>query len=168
MRLYGRLIDCDRRRLSFADDLDANLDHADAVSEGIKDSIDAYIAAEASTRPTEPRYQPVWEPDDSARSPTAGQGSARSSGAPASAATTAGSEVPVFDGRGYPTHQRGVTSVPGLYFVGLPWQYTWGSGRFGGVADDARVPRRPASSAPDADRRRAWIAGMPQSETTVA
>jgi putative flavoprotein involved in K+ transport len=24
-----------------------------------------------------------------------------------------------------------------LYFLGLPWQYTWGSGRFSGVARDA-------------------------------
>jgi putative flavoprotein involved in K+ transport len=30
-----------------------------------------------------------------------------------------------------------VTTVDGLYFVGLPWLYTWGSGRFSGVATDA-------------------------------
>jgi putative flavoprotein involved in K+ transport len=24
-----------------------------------------------------------------------------------------------------------------LYFLGLPWLYTWGSGRFSGVARDA-------------------------------
>jgi len=46
-------------------------------------------------------------------------------------------EVPVFDGSGYPAHQRGVPSVPGMYFVGLPWMHTWGSGRFSGVARDA-------------------------------
>ena len=27
-------------------------------------------------------------------------------------------------------HDRGVTEVPGLYFLGLPWLHTWGSGRF--------------------------------------
>jgi putative flavoprotein involved in K+ transport len=27
--------------------------------------------------------------------------------------------------------------VPGVYFLGLPWLYTWGSGRFSGVARDA-------------------------------
>jgi putative flavoprotein involved in K+ transport len=47
-------------------------------------------------------------------------------------------EIPIFDGKGYPSHRRGVTSVPGVYFLGLPWQYTWGSGRFSGVAQDAR------------------------------
>jgi putative flavoprotein involved in K+ transport len=25
-----------------------------------------------------------------------------------------------------------------LYFIGLPWLYTWGSGRFAGVARDAQ------------------------------
>jgi putative flavoprotein involved in K+ transport len=46
-------------------------------------------------------------------------------------------EIPVFDGKGYPAHRRGVSSQAGLYFLGLPWLYTWGSGRFSGVADDA-------------------------------
>ncbi|MDA0269368.1 MAG: FAD-dependent oxidoreductase, partial [Cyanobacteria bacterium] len=45
--------------------------------------------------------------------------------------------IPVFDGKGYPGHERGVTPVRGLYFIGLPWLYTWGSGRFSGVAQDA-------------------------------
>ena len=34
-------------------------------------------------------------------------------------------------------HRRGVTDVPGLYFLGLPWLHTWGSGRFHGIARDA-------------------------------
>jgi putative flavoprotein involved in K+ transport len=32
---------------------------------------------------------------------------------------------------------RGVTDVPGLYFLGLPWQHTRGSALLGFVADDA-------------------------------
>jgi putative flavoprotein involved in K+ transport len=35
-------------------------------------------------------------------------------------------------------HRRGVTDVPGLYFVGLPWQHTRGSALLGFVAEDAR------------------------------
>jgi putative flavoprotein involved in K+ transport len=69
--------------------------------------------------------------------------------------------VPVFDGRGYPTHVRGVTSCPGLYFLGLPWQHTWGSGRFSGIARDAEHLAERISTT---SRRRAteevrWIAG---------
>ncbi|HET6299240.1 MAG TPA: MSMEG_0569 family flavin-dependent oxidoreductase [Kribbella sp.] len=166
MRLYGRLIDADGERLRFQQDLRANLDHADAVSEGIKDSIDAYIAAHQLDAPEEPRYQPVWEPQvepeelrlDGIDSVVWSTGFRRDD---------SWIRVPVFDGRGYPTHQRGVTSVPGIYFIGLPWQHTWGSGRFGGVADDAQylaeqiVARRMQTGV-------RWIAGLPRSAKTVA
>lgn len=39
---------------------------------------------------------------------------------------------------GRPSHQRGQTAVPGLYFLGLPWQYSRKSALIGGVGDDAR------------------------------
>ena len=47
-------------------------------------------------------------------------------------------DLPTFDGRGHPRYRRGVSPVPGLYFLGLPWLHTWGSGRFLGMADDAK------------------------------
>ena len=34
-------------------------------------------------------------------------------------------------------HARGVTEVPGLYFLGLSWQHTRGSALLGFVGDDA-------------------------------
>ena len=46
-------------------------------------------------------------------------------------------ELPVFDDRGQVSHQRGVTELPGLYFLGLPWQHTRGSALLGWVKDDA-------------------------------
>ncbi|GAA1951150.1 NAD(P)/FAD-dependent oxidoreductase [Nocardioides panacihumi] len=46
-------------------------------------------------------------------------------------------DVPgVWDGRQI-THQRGATSVPGLWFIGLPWQHSRGSALLGFVGDDA-------------------------------
>jgi putative flavoprotein involved in K+ transport len=39
------------------------------------------------------------------------------------------------DGR--PAHRRGVTGVPGLYFLGLPWQHSRGSALLGFVKHDA-------------------------------
>ena len=47
-------------------------------------------------------------------------------------------ELPVFDDRGQLKHQRGVTELPGLYFLGLPWQHTRGSALLGWVKDDAQ------------------------------
>jgi putative flavoprotein involved in K+ transport len=35
-------------------------------------------------------------------------------------------------------HRRGITDIPGLYFVGLTWQHTRGSALLGFVAEDAR------------------------------
>jgi putative flavoprotein involved in K+ transport len=46
-------------------------------------------------------------------------------------------ELPVTDGDGALRHRRGVTEVPGLYFLGLSWQHTRGSALLGFVADDA-------------------------------
>jgi putative flavoprotein involved in K+ transport len=45
--------------------------------------------------------------------------------------------LPVFDLDGYPIQKRGVTSYPGLYFLGLPWLYSRRSGILFGVGDDA-------------------------------
>ena len=38
---------------------------------------------------------------------------------------------------GMVVHRRGVTDVPGLYFLGLSWQHTRGSALLGFVHDDA-------------------------------
>jgi putative flavoprotein involved in K+ transport len=46
-------------------------------------------------------------------------------------------QAPVFGADGRVVHRRGVTEVPGLYFLGLPWQYTRGSTLLGWVKDDA-------------------------------
>jgi putative flavoprotein involved in K+ transport len=46
-------------------------------------------------------------------------------------------EAAVMDAEGNVRHRRGVTDVPGLYFLGLSWQYTRGSALLGWVKDDA-------------------------------
>jgi putative flavoprotein involved in K+ transport len=46
-------------------------------------------------------------------------------------------KLPVFDDDGRLRHRRGVTDVPGLYFLGLTWQHTRGSALIGWVKDDA-------------------------------
>jgi putative flavoprotein involved in K+ transport len=47
-------------------------------------------------------------------------------------------DVPVFGESGRAQHRRGVTSAPGLYFLGLQWQYTRGSALLGWVKEDAQ------------------------------
>ena len=144
MHLHGRLLGIGDLRspasgFTFADDLTKNLDAADATMERIKDAIDRYIAARGIDAPTEPRYTPVWKP--------AARGADRDSLAQRDLSTIVWAtgfhsdwswvDIPAFDGAGYPTHHRGVTTVPGLYVLGLPWLHTWGSGRFAGIDQDA-------------------------------
>ena len=45
--------------------------------------------------------------------------------------------LPLANEQGQPHHRRGVTDIPGLYFLGLPWQHTRGSALLGWVKGDA-------------------------------
>lgn len=38
---------------------------------------------------------------------------------------------------GYPKHDRGISNIKGLYFIGLPWLHTRGSATLGGIRKDA-------------------------------
>ncbi|MFK0150527.1 MSMEG_0569 family flavin-dependent oxidoreductase [Streptomyces sp. NPDC090493] len=156
MRLYGRLTGISGPALQFADDLKVNLDHADAVAEGIKDAIDAHIEAVGVEAPREPRYVPVWEPAEQPRALDVTEAGITS--VVWSTGFTRDHrwiEIPAFDGRGYPMHWRGASNVPGLYFLGLPWQYSWGSGRFEAVGRDAEF----LAGHIDASRRLADVCG---------
>ena len=46
-------------------------------------------------------------------------------------------DAPIFDDQQRVVHRRGVTDAPGLYFLGLTWQYTRGSALIGWVGGDA-------------------------------
>ncbi len=138
MQLFGRLTDLKGEVLTFAADLDAKLDAADAVYNRINASIDQYIAQNGIEAPAGNAYEPLWRPENS---PTTLD---LSRAGIASIVWCIGFQpdfswvdVPVFNGRSYPGHRRGVTEQPGLYFLGLPWLHTWGSGRFSGIARDA-------------------------------
>ncbi|MDM0014489.1 MSMEG_0569 family flavin-dependent oxidoreductase [Variovorax sp. J22P168] len=138
MELFGQLTGLDGDLLQFRPDLREHLDHADAVYERINLSIDNYIEAQGIEAPPAERYSPVWQPD--AERTTL---SLRAAGITSVVwcigflPDFAWVDAPVFNGKGEPVHLRGVTGVPGLYFLGLPWLHTWGSGRFSGVARDA-------------------------------
>jgi putative flavoprotein involved in K+ transport len=138
MKLYGRLKEIENNQLAFCANLKQNLDQADAVAESIKKTIDTFIEKNQIVAPLDPPYCPVWEPEEELLSLDYEAANVRtviwSIGYETNFRWV---EVPVFDGKGYPGHDRGVTSVKGLYFLGLPWLYTWGSGRFSGVARDA-------------------------------
>lgn len=62
-------------------------------------------------------------------------------------------DLPVFDPDGRLRHRRGVTDVPGLYFLGLTWQHTRGSALIGWVKDDAEFIAEQIAAFEDNPRR---------------
>lgn len=158
MKLYGRLKDGRGTSLQLGDDLQVNLDNADRVYNGICRMIDEHIARNRIAAPVTPHYAPVWSPT---AVPT--ELDLAASGISSIVWTTgfrsdwSWVDLPMFDGTGYPTHKRGITSIDGAYVVGLPWLYTWGSGRFVGIGRDAEfvadhIMERSSASHADAYR----------------
>lgn len=141
MHLHGRLTDITAPALSFAGDLRKNLDLADATDDRIKDTVDKWIAAQGIDAVEEERYIPLWEPPAAADSASSldleAEGITSVVWATGFRSDWSWVKVPAFDGTGYPTHQRGVTAIRGLSVIGMPWLYSWGSGRFAGIARDA-------------------------------
>lgn len=137
MALYGRLVSCRDGKLQTADDLQFNLDAADATSQKIKDSIDVWIKQQGIDAVEEERYQPLWQPDESLSRDIDLTSISAVIWAVGFHTDFSWIDIPVFNNKGYPVHQRGISIHDGLYFLGLPWLWTWGSGRFEGVGEDA-------------------------------
>jgi putative flavoprotein involved in K+ transport len=138
MVLYGRLNDIQNGTLIFGEDLAKNLDNADRVYNGICVLIDDHIARNAIEAPAAPHYTPVWRPAEvPAELDPAAAGISTVIWTTGFKSNWSWVDLPIFDGAGYPTHRRGVTSMDGVYVLGLPWLFTWGSGRFVGVGRDA-------------------------------
>lgn len=139
MKLYGRLTNIQGSELHFDGKLQQNLDQADAVAESIKRTIDTFIEKNHIDVPPESPYCPVWEPQaETLRQDYVSAGVTTVIWCIGYSMDFSWIDAPVFNGKGYPGHDRGVTPIKGLYFLGLPWLYTWGSGRFSGIARDAK------------------------------
>ena len=138
MQLYGRLDAIDGDTVTFADDLAANLDGADKVYLRIRKMIDDHIAEAGIDAPPAAPYVPPWQVSERRlRLDLAAANVGAVVWSTGFRADFSMVDVPVFNGSGHPGHHRGVTDTPGLYFLGLGWLWTWGSGRFSGIAEDA-------------------------------
>ena len=74
-------------------------------------------------------------------------------------------ELPILGEDGYPAQHRGVVErTPGLYFLGLPFQYTFASSTIGGVGKDARyIAGHIAERATERERKPADARRIPTS-----
>jgi len=138
MNLHGRLKEITIDNIQFSNDLSKNLDGADSVYCRIRNSIDEWISKNNIEAPKGEIYTPCWEPTEDVKGTQLEcKNLAVVIWCTGYKSDFSWVDISVFDGTGIPVHERGVTQSPGLYFIGLPWLYTWGSGRFCGVKDDA-------------------------------
>jgi putative flavoprotein involved in K+ transport len=128
--LVGHLASFDGSTVRFAPDLVENLDHADAAfAERFQPLFDRYIALAQIDAPPDDRKPVDFDPPliDELDLKVAGIGTVL---------WTTGYrpdfswiDLPILDDMCLPRQRRGVSDVPGLYFVGLLWQHTlaWGT-----------------------------------------
>ena len=140
LRLYGTITGAEGTRVRFEPNLEANLDKADRSYLGIRDQIDKWIAAQGIDAPEEAPFEKVWRPEvETTEIDLAAEGITSILWAIGFRPDYSWlAEVDCFDVKGKPSFRRGVTAAPGVYFIGLGWLNTWGSGRFLAIDEDAR------------------------------
>ena len=140
--LLGRLQEVQGNHVILAPDLEENLARADALAAQLTHAIDDYVLRTGMAVPEEsmiddptskwvPPAEPIPEVDLYAA------GISTVIWATGFRLDFGWVHVPVFDAAGSPLHQRGITSSPGLYFLGLPWLYKEKSALLFGIGEDA-------------------------------
>ena len=138
VHLVGRLLDVSGSTLHFGEGVGEILDQADQVMAGIRGEIDDYIEANDIDAPEDPPHTSTWQPTATpTRLDLTAEGVASIVWATGYHYDFSWIDADVAGPSGYPIQQRGVTDLPGLYFVGLHGMHTVGSGLFSGVGADA-------------------------------
>jgi putative flavoprotein involved in K+ transport len=143
MTLVGRTAGFDRGAVRFAPGLADTIAAGDANYLGLLDQADGYAARAGLDLPEEPAARelgptPSCVSDPLSELDLAGAGISTILWATGFALDHSWLQVDAFDERGRPRHRRGVSSEPGVYFLGLPWLSRRGSSFIWGVWHDAR------------------------------
>jgi putative flavoprotein involved in K+ transport len=143
MVLVGTTASLQNGRVHFADDLRENVAAGDANYLSLLDEADAYVARMGLDLPQEPEARelaplPPCVTDPRRELDLAGAGVSCIIWATGFAVDYGWLQVEAFDANGKPDHRRGVSSEPGVYFLGLPWLSRRGSSFIWGVWHDAR------------------------------
>lgn len=139
IRLVGRFDGVDGKRVRFATDLTTNLRFADSFfDERMRTDIDTVIEQAGLDSPADDRETVDFEPPGVRELDLEAEGVSTILWTTGYRLDFGWIEMPIFDEMGAPRHVRGVTEVPGLTFLGLPWQFNQRSATIFGVAGDAR------------------------------
>jgi len=142
--ILGRLHDIEDGTLILGDEATANIRHGDETAQRFKDDVDIYIE-KIGIEPPPNEDDPADTPDPEATcASTLRQLNLQDAGISTIIWSTGFTgdfswiHLPVTNEDGMPIHNRGVSPVPGLYFIGFPWLSTRKSGIIYGVEEDAR------------------------------
>jgi putative flavoprotein involved in K+ transport len=138
VHLVGRVVQAKGSLVTFADDVVERLEAADQASREIEHGIDEFIEAAGIDAPPDDREPIDWVPAVVPEQvDLVDEGISSVIWATGYHLDFSWIDAPVFGERDYPIHQRGITDVPGLYFIGLAALHTVGSSLFWGVGRDA-------------------------------
>ena len=139
VRLLGRLTGASEGTIYIAPDLKENLAAADKFESELVGLVDQYIAEQGLDVPAEvlPQLRDGYDQPEILELDLASAGITTILWAIGYQFDYSLVKLPVFDADGFPIQQRGVTDIPGLYFIGMPWLHTQASGLLFGVGEDA-------------------------------
>ncbi|MFJ6538835.1 flavin-containing monooxygenase [Paenarthrobacter sp. NPDC091711] len=139
MHLHGHVESIDDGNITFSDDVPERLGTVESIfAQRSGRAIDAYIAAVAIDAPEQQPPPPDdWLPQEQTELNLAGANITSVIWATGFKLDFGFVDLPLVDEWGYPKHTRGVTVIPGLYVVGLPWLTRHYSAIVGGVGLDA-------------------------------
>ncbi len=143
MKLVGLTQSYAEGVMSFADDVSKNVKDGDANYLSVLEEADAYIERNGLDLPLEPEAKILDADPVCLTQPTLNLNLSKAGVSAIIWATGYVSDYSwldanAFDEQGKPSHQRGVSAEPGVYFLGLPWQSRRGSSFIWGVWHDAK------------------------------
>lgn len=143
MKLVGKTETYGNGVMTFAPDLKRNVDSGDANYLSVLDEADAFVARTGLSLPEDPEARIIGPDPECIRAPQLSLHLEEAGVSTIIWATGYGMDygwlkVDAFDERGRPKHRRGISGVPGLYFIGLPWLSNRGSSFIWGVWHDAK------------------------------
>ncbi len=141
--LLGRTETFNSGTMTFAPDLSRNIARGDANYLAVLDEADAYVLRNGLQLPEEIDARKIGPDPECVANPVlelklAAAGITSIIWATGFTSDYSWLKVDTFDEKGKPKHQRGVSSEPGIYFLGLSWQSRRGSAFIWGVWHDAK------------------------------
>ncbi len=141
--IVGKAENADGQNVFFQPNASLHIKFADGFSKKVKDMVDEFILKNQLTAPL-PEADAEDMPDiDASCASTITSLSLKENNIRAVIWTTGFGanfnyiKLPVLDDEGNPKHQDGVSTVAGLYFLGLPWLRARKSATIYGIKDDA-------------------------------